>query len=387
MVCRAWSAVLLCAFGLALLPWAAAAQPAPLRLLGEFSFPSKTQFQSTTVGGLSGVAYDPRRGVYYAVSDDRGELEAPRFYTLRIDVGLGGIGDVRIVGVTTLDSDAATPGIQPYERNDCDFEEIALLPDDTLLISSERDRVGRPWIRRFALDGTLLDELSQRERFVAVSEPGTEGRPPVVLKGTRTNLGYEGMALSPDGGTLYVANEEALAQDGPIATRAAGTNVRIVEYDLLRAPARLGGEQVYRTEAIFADPNPVTGFADNGVSGMLWVRHVLPQFDLLVMERSFATGVGNDVNIYGVRLADAQNVAGLDALPQPFTNRTVQKTLLANMARLGIAADNLEGMTLGPPLSNGKLSLLLISDDNFSAFDPPQVNQFILFELDAVAGK
>ena len=384
---QAWSAVLLFVVGLALLPGPAGAQPAPLRLLGEFSFASKTQFQGTTVGGLSGITYDPRRGVYYAVSDDRGEFEAPRFYTLGIDIGLGGIRDVRVVGVTTLDSDATAPGIQPYEQNDSDLEDMVLLPDDTLLISSERDRNGRPWIRRFALDGTLLDELPQREKFVAVTEPGAEGRPPVVVKGTRTNLGYEGMALAPDGGMLYVANEEALAQDGPIATRAAGTNVRIVEYDLLRSPARLGGEQVFRTEAIFADPNPATGFADNGVSGMLWVRHVLPQFDLLVMERSFATGVGNDVNVYGVQLADAQNVAGLDALPQPFTGRTVQKTLLVNMARLGIAADNLEGMTLGPPLPNGKLSLLLISDDNFSAFDPPQVNQLILFELDAVAGK
>jgi hypothetical protein len=42
-------------------------------------------------------------------------------------------------------------------------------------------------------------------------------------------------------------------------------------------------------------------------------------------------------------------------------------------------------MTLGPRLPNGKASLIVISDDNFSAFDPPQVNQFLLFELDVAA--
>jgi 3-phytase len=386
MAGRALSAVVVFILGLGLLPWAAAAQSGPLRLLGEFSFPSKTTFEGTTVGGLSGIAYDARRGVYYAVSDDRGELEAPRFYTLRIDIGPGGIRDVRIVGVTTLDSDASAPGIQPYERNDSDLEEIVLLPDGDLLISSERDRNGRPWIRRFALDGTLLDELPQREKFVPITQTDAEGRT-VVLKGTRTNLGYEGLALSPDGGTLHAANEEALAQDGPVATRAEGTNVRIVEYGLGGPRAGIGPERVYRTEPIFADPNPPTQFADNGVSSLLWIGHVLPQFDLLAMERSFATGVGNDVSIYGVRLAEAQDVAGADALPSPFGGRTASKTLLVNVGRAGIVPDNLEGMTLGPPLPNGKLSLIAISDDNFSAFDPPQVNQFILFELDAIVGK
>ena len=365
------------------LPLATSAQTEPLRLLGEYSFPSKTEFAGTIVGGLSGITYDARRGVYYAVSDDRGELQAPRFYTLEIDLGQGGIRDVRIVAVTTLDSDAVMSGIQPYESNDSDLEEI-VLRDDELLISSERDRNGRPWVRRFALDGTLLGELPIPDTFLPRFEKDQEGRD-VVVRGVRTNLGFEGMALADDGGTLYVANEEALGQDGPIATLEAGTNVRIVRYHLAGRVAHPGPEHVYQVEKIFSAPNPPTEFADNGVSAMLWVRHVLPQFDLLVMERSFATGVGNDVNIYGVELADSEDVSGVDGLPSPFGGRAVRKTLLVNMAQAGVAADNLEGMTLGPPLPNGKPSLIVISDDNFSAFEPPQVNQFILFEIDAPA--
>jgi hypothetical protein len=370
------------ALGLAalLLAWPAHAQSRPLRLLNEYSFEAGRTFQDTTIGGLSGLAYDAGRGVYYAVSDDRGEKQAPRFYTLQIDLDGGGIRDVRFLGVTTLDSDAAAPGIQPYELNDVDPEDVQLRGNE-LLISSERDRNGRPWIRRFALDGSLLGELPLPERFLTVNEPGPDDRPRVV-RGVRTNLGHEGMALTPTGLTLFTANEEALAQDGPIATLTAGTNVRVTRWELTGADARPTSEYVYTTERIFAEPRPADQFADNGVSAMLWIRHLLPECDLLVLERSFATGVGNDVSIYGVTLTDATDVAGLDALPSPLGGRVASKTRLANMAELGIAADNLEALALGPRLPNGKPSLLVMSDDNFRAFVPPQVNQFIAFEID-----
>ena len=371
------------AFALAtvLLAWPAHAQPGALRLLGEYSFEGGRTFQDTTVGGLSGLTYDAGRGVYYAISDDRGEKQAPRFYTLRIDLDGGGIRDVRVVGVTTLDSDPSTPGVQPYELNDSDLEDIQLLGNE-LLISSERDKNGRPWIRRFGLDGTLLGELPLPERFLTINEPGPDGRPRVV-RGVRTNLGIEGMTLMPSGSTLFTANEEALAQDGPIATLTEGTNVRVTRWELAGAEARPTNEYVYTAEKIFAQPQPADQFGDNGVTSLLWVRHLLPEYDMLVLERSFATGVGNDVSIYGVTLADATDVSTLDALPSPFGGRVVRKTRLANMAELGIAADNLEGLALGPRLPNGKPSLIVMSDDNFSAFVPPQVNQFILFEVNA----
>ena len=125
-------------------PWTVGAQPPTVRLLGQHTFESRRTFQDTTIGGLSGLAYDAKRGVYYAVSDDRGENQPPRFYTLQIDLDESGITDVRFVGVTFLDGDAGTPGIQPIERGDSDMEDIQLLPDDTLLISSERDRENRP---------------------------------------------------------------------------------------------------------------------------------------------------------------------------------------------------------------------------------------------------
>ena len=194
------------------------------------------------------------------------------------------------------------------------------------------------------------------------------------------------MTLSPDGADLVLANEQALAQDGPLATTDAGTSVRLLHYELRGGPgaARPGSEVVYQTERIFARPEPLTGAADNGVTALLWIRHLLPRFDLLVMERSFVTGVGNDVGLFGVSLGGAQEVAGLATLPSPFTGRPATKTLLLNLRQAGLVPDNMEAMALGPRLPNGRASLLVMSDDNLS---PTQRNQFLLFELDAaVAG-
>lgn len=361
-------------------PWLVGAQEGPLRLLGQFTFESRRTFGDTTVGGLSGLAYDAKRGVYYAVSDDRGELQAPRFYTLEIDVDASGIRDVRVVGVTFLDSDQATPGVQPYARGDSDLEDIELLADDTLLIASERDRENKPWIRRFALDGSLLGELPMPTAFVPVAETGPDGRPRTV-RGVRTNQAIEGMALPPSQDTLYLVNEEALAQDGPVSTAENGTLVRIVRMDLSAKAPHPTAEYVYPVEPVFAvstDPNVP---ADNGVSAMLWAHEVLPAYDLLLLERAFAAGAGNDVNIYGVSLGDATDVRDVDALPSPFTGQLARKTLLANVTAAGVKPDNLEALALGPVLPNGHQTLLVMSDDNFSALGSPQVNQFVLFEI------
>ena len=368
---RSWPVIAiatLIALGLALVPVATGAQgapPAPLRLLGEFVYPAGTTFEGTTVGEFSGVAYDPRRDVYYVVADDR---SIARFYTLKIDTGPRGISDVRVVGMTVLDSDAGTPGVQPYPAGDSDLEEIVLLPTGDLLISSERDRNNAPWLRRFALDGRLLGDLPIPEKF----QPAAE-------RGTRSNLAFEAMALSPDGTTLFVANEQALVQDGPLATPDAGTDVRLLRYDLRGAP-RPGAEVVYRTEPIFARPEPSTAAADNGVSAMVWIRHVLPQFDVLVMERSFVTGIGNGVRIFGVSLSNAQDVSGLAALPSPFAGQRAAKTLLLDLRQAGIVPDNLEAMTLGPRLPNGRPSLIVLTDDNASA---TQRSLILWFEINA----
>ncbi|HWH64308.1 MAG TPA: esterase-like activity of phytase family protein, partial [Ginsengibacter sp.] len=59
--------------------------------------------------------------------------------------------------------------------------------------------------------------------------------------------------------------------------------------------------------------------------------------------------------------------------------KTATKKLLLNMDNLGIYIDNIEGVTFGPILPDGKRSLLFVSDNNF---DFLQKTQFLLFEIE-----
>jgi len=283
---------------------------------------------------------------------------------------------VQVVGVTFLDSDASTPGIQPYAPKSIDAEEVVLTPRRTLIVSSERDQENRPWLREFAVDGSLLREI-----------PLPEGFMPAPGRGTRTNLAVEALALTPSGDTLYVANEEALEQDGPVATLDHGTTVRIAQYDLTAQTPSVRAEFVYVTEPIFAAPHD--GTPDNGVSAMLYAKDVWPDYDLFVMERAFSSGVGNDVKVYGVRLQGADDVKDVAALPFPYEGKAVSKHLLARFSSLPAASpfplkpDNLEALAAGPALPTGGRALLLASDNNFSS---DQTNQFVALRLTPRSG-
>ena len=58
--------------------------------------------------------------------------------------------------------------------------------------------------------------------------------------------------------------------------------------------------------------------------------------------------------------------------------RPADKTLLLDLDELGIPLDNVEGMAIGPDLPDGRRSLLLVSDNNFS---PAGFTQFLLFAI------
>jgi hypothetical protein len=378
VVKRLWRVCSLVLVGLLSVGGPSQAQEQPLRLLGEYDIPARSlRVDGTTVGGLSGLTYDAGRDVYYVISDDRGEYGPPRFYTVKLDVGPAGIREVRFLGVTVLDSDASTPGIQPHDTNQSDTEDIVLLPDDTLVVSSERDRNDDPWLRHFTLDGSLLGEITLPDVFMPAWAPDAQGNR-IQTRGVRSNLALEAVAWAPTESALYTINEEALRQDGPPARTNAGTVDRLLRFSWSGGQATPGRQTVYRTEPVFATSVPADQPADNGVSALVWIRDVLPAFDFLILERAFATGVGNDVNLYGLRVGDADDVASLEALPKPFEGRTMDKSLLVNMAAIGIKADNLEGMSLGPRLADGGIALILIADDNFSN---AQTGQFLAFEV------
>ena len=332
-----------------------------LQFLGQQIIPTGTQFQGTQFGGLSSIAYDKRRHVYYVLSDDQTNV---RFYTLRVDVSAGAPA-VQILAVTTL-RDATG---QPFAPLSVDPEGLTLTKRDTLVITSEgfANRLIDPWVREFALDGRQLRSLPVPSPFLPVAD-GT--------RGVRLNLGFESAGATPNGRYVFTGTEAALVQDGPPATLTNGSPARLLRYDLKRGT--LDKQYVYFTDPIREPPVPATQFAVSGLVELL----PLKTDELLSMERSFsvgAPGTGNKIRLYDVSLKRADNVNGFDSLATLLAGlRPATKTLLLDLDVLGIPLDNVEGMAFGPKLGHGRRSLLLVSDNNFA---PAQFTQFLLFSV------
>ena len=81
------------------------------------------------------------------------------------------------------------------------------------------------------------------------------------------------------------------------------------------------------------------------------------------------------MRLYLISVRRAENVRGQFAIDDPIA---VSKQLLLDLTALGITLDNLEGLALAPPLADGRTPLIIVSDNNFGAF---QFTQFLAFAL------
>jgi 3',5'-cyclic-nucleotide phosphodiesterase len=358
-----------------------------LNFLGSFDPPREDwTFEGVKVGEISGLSF-AASDTYYAIADDRGENIMPPgvLYEMEIEVDLEGLHSVEVTGVIRLDSDACTTCVQPHAPGELDGEEV-LWMDDGFIVCSERDSVNAPWIRKYTHTGELVAELPIPEKYI----PAFIGD--VQVRGVRENLSFEAATVTPDGSTLYVANEQALVQDGAIATADAGTPVRIIEYDLTGDSPTVVGEYIYITEPLFVQP-PAGKSGDNGVPGMAYVGHITPEIDLIVMERAYVSGVGNHIGLFGVKLDpyiyDRENILATEALVDgetAYTGLSLHKIPLLTLSddpeqtNVDFDPDNMEAITVGPQLENGNFTLILASDNNFNP--TYQRNVFAAFEID-----
>jgi hypothetical protein len=182
----------------------------------------------------------------------------------------------------------------------------------------------------------------------------------------RQNLGFEAAAVAPDGQQLFVGTENALVQDGPAATTATGSPARILRYHLGHGGS--DREYVYPTDPVAA---PSTVFTVNGLVELLPLNNEF----LLAMERSFSVGAGNTIRIYRLALPGATDVSGVADIHDVAGLQPARKSLLLQLPSTinGQPLDNVEGMTLGPTLPDGRQSVLLVSDNNFTAGQASQV--------------
>ncbi|MTJ51999.1 phytase [Anabaena sp. UHCC 0253] len=341
------------------------------------------------VGGLSGVTYDAANNQYYAIADDRSSNA--RFYTFTLDPVTNAVTFTKVVQLKDSNGN-------PFAANSLDPEGIALTKNGTVFISSEGEvsanRVIDPFIKEFNLTtGQEIKSLAVPTKFKPIfNDLNSNGvlNPGEQTLGIRNNLAFESLTISPDQKTLFTATESGLFQDGGIATTTTGARSRIIQYNLVTGQPEK--EYLYVTDPIAIAPNPITGFADNGLVDLLAIDN---RGTLLALERSFAVGQGNTIKIYEISLQGATDINTIDSLSglsseQLAAIQPTQKRLILNLDSLNLpnsdgnhptGTDNIEGLAFGPKLADGSQSIVLVSDNNFGA---TQFTQIINLSADVV---
>ena len=223
-----------------------------------------------------------------------------------------------------------------------------------------------PFVREMTLEGAYIRDFNLPEKYF-IGE-GT---------GIRDNLAFEALTVMADQKSILLSIEGPLIQDGPEADAKQGANVRLLQFDIKSGqPVH---EYVYAVEPVHKETLPFGNFSVNGVVDIL----ALDKSRYIVVERSFSAGAGLSVKLYLADLSAATDVLALDSL-KGATYQTAQKVLLLDLADLGIPIDNIEGMTFGRTLKDGRRTLVLISDNNFRA---AQISQILVFAVDGLGAK
>ena len=342
--------------------------PTRLEFLGEALLPPGLQVEGRSVGGLSGIAYEPGSGRYYVVSDEPGNRFPASFFVLEIDLEADRLKEdsIRVTDVVTLQDE---PG-QAFEVNGVDPEGAAFTADGNLLVSSEGQAAAGvpPFLREFGLDGHPGRTYVLPDRYLP--RPG---------RGVRHNLAFEALTVTPDHRVAIVATENALTQDGSKSTLETRSPSRLARFDT--RTAALIDEYLYWVEPVASPATIVGGLEVAGVVELI----ALDASHLLSLERSFSVGAGNVIRLYLVSLEEATDISDLDSLGEVDLDslRPAAKQLLVDFSDLGVNLDNLEGMCFGPQLSDGRRALILIGDDNFNY--PAQVSQILAFAVSTEA--
>ncbi|WP_329136949.1 esterase-like activity of phytase family protein [Streptomyces sp. NBC_01476] len=245
----------------------------------------------------------------------------------------------------TLDAHSFKPlAVQPLANKDgspLDSEAVAVDRDGTRLVTDET----QPSIVRFSRSGKPLETLPVPDSLkVAPAGRATH------------NLTFEGMALLPGDRTLVASMEGALTGDSPDIRRFQ-TWERVGNSDRFR----LGPQYAFRTDPGLDIPD-ITSTGDGR---------------LLVLERTYTPNVGNTVHLHVADLRHATDVSRIQNLTDDRRGvRFAGGSLLADIGAcpsLGATTkqvqpnpllDNIEGVTVTGHTRDGRLGVLLVSDDN-----------------------
>ncbi|NCZ53476.1 MAG: esterase-like activity of phytase family protein, partial [Verrucomicrobia bacterium] len=179
----------------------------------------------------SGTAYDPNSKTLYLTTDrgpGDGNIDfSPRFYSIPLQPDEKNIAsaiqshlsahlykDSDGKPFTGLIPDSSDPEPRMKDGRRClDPEGLALMEDGNLLLCEEY----MPSILQFKPDGTFMARLIPPENYFPRNPTTSEidfREATDRTEGREDNRGFEGIALSPDGKTLYTILQSALTQDG-----------------------------------------------------------------------------------------------------------------------------------------------------------------------------
>ena len=347
-----------------------------LKFLSEYTVPYNYQFESTTLGGLSGIDYDSKNKVYHLICDDRSEINPARFYTAKIDINDNKIDTVIFTSITFLKNKVGKyyPNSTENPSGVPDPEAMRFNPKTKNFVwISEGERIVTN--EKVVLLDPSITIIDRKGRFIDTFQLPANFRMQATENGPRRNGVFEGLTFSGDFKTLFISTEEPLYEDGHRAGLHDSSGViRIIKYDV--ATKKPIGQYAYIIDPVAYPPLIKDGFRVNGVSDILWLN----QNQLLVVERSFSLGImSNTIKVYKADIGEAENIENELSLKTGKSFKIISKKLLLNMDHLKMFIDNLEGVSFGPTLPNGKKSLIFVSDNNFNQL---QRTQFLLFEID-----
>jgi hypothetical protein len=267
-------------------------------------------------------------------------------------VVIPGVGNAELSGITWIGGtrylavDDGRARLFPLEVTiDEEHGTIArVVAGEFVTLKGATDSEGIAWLGK---TGSVLvtDEEAQqiREYDPSSGELIRSQPPPPPFRGRLSkNRGIESIAVTPDGESVWIVNEEPLRMDGPDPTAFEGAWLRLQRLDATLAPA---GQWAYRSEV---------GLGFVGVVDLL----VAPGGELLALERAL-TGRGFSARIFELDRSRATDVSGFEKLRNRDDFWPVRKTKLWERTR---GFQNFEGLALGPELKVGGRLVLLVSD-------------------------
>lgn len=293
---------------------------------------------------------------------------------VKLRVRKGALKIVRALPITGRNGRPVTglPNVEGREEPPYGFDGKERLPFNAGGIDSEglvRTRDGEFWVAEEY--GPSLLHLDRRGRVVERYVPqgwggGDAGYPvretlPAILGKRTYNRGFEGLAISPDGRSLYAAVQSPLSNPDK-KTYKASRNGRIFKFDL--RSRRVAGEYVYRFEDVCSFDRASCGDQNEmKISGLAAVD----DRTLLVDERTDKVA-----KVYSVDLRKATDIAGSrwdDAATAPSLEKSAQvpdgvaalpKRLVSDLSAVPGMPGKIEGIALAD-----RRTLAVVNDNDF----------------------